>query len=237
MPNFINHFKSTCEVFADDDRTSYVHVALYMSLFYHWNDEKFMDNMPMNRREVMRTARIGSYKLYYRVLRDLHNWGYITYSPSHYPRVPSRVTIQDPENPVSRSPVGTTVDSTKTPERPPSINNTNSINETRGNNPAPVSEKERSVSTRHSRPVDLKEAVDYFREQKQSVLEAEKFYNYYQGNGWARRDRTPIQDWQAVARSWILKIGAFEKEKISTARGPQANHLTTNNDKDFAEPL
>jgi hypothetical protein len=77
--------------------------------------------------------------------------------------------------------------------------------------------------------------VDYFREQKNSVLEAEKFFHYYQGNGWERRDRTPIKDWHAVARSWMLKAEEF-KQKESKA-GPKPNHLDTDNDKDFAEPI
>lgn len=168
--------------------------------------------MPINRDDVMRIAGLGSYKTYYRVLNNLHDWGYITYVPSYHPSIPSRVTVHDPENPVRRPPLDTPADTTSTPAVPPSINNSNGVNavdETRGKSPAPAREEERSGSTRHSRPIDLKEAVDYFREQKNSAHEAEKFYNYYQGNGWERRDRTPIKDWQAVARSWILKIGCL----------------------------
>lgn len=243
MPNFINHFKNSCEVFAEDGKMTSVHLAVYMALFYHWNGKKFMDNMPINREDVMYFACLVSKKLYYRVLHELHDWGYITYVPSHHPRKPSRVTVHDPEKPVYRTPIDTTADSTadstEDPQGVTTINNTNlvnGINQTREAAHAPVVEKDRSGSTRHSQPLDLKEAVDYFREQKQSPLEAEKFYNYYQGSGWERRDRTPIRDWQAVARSWISKIGQFEDKKQNTVKGPKPNHLTTDNDKDFAEP-
>jgi hypothetical protein len=245
MPNFIVHFKRSVETFAEDGRMTYAHVAIYLSLFYLWNSKKFIDNMSINRDDIMYYACVCSKKLYYRVVNDLHAWGYITYEPSHNPRRGSRFTVHDPENAVCRTPNGTTTapttDTTVAPQRPPSINNTNvvnGINETRGERPTPApDEKERLVSIRHSRPVDLKEAVDYFREQKQSPLEAEKFYNYYQGSGWERRDHTPIRDWQAVARSWILKIENFKEKKTHSSKGLQPNHLATENDKDFAEPL
>jgi hypothetical protein len=240
MPNFIIHFKATCDVFGDDDNMTTTHLAIYMSIFYHWNRKKFAENMPVNREDIMRIACLGSFKTYYRVLKELHHCGYITYVPSHHPNIPSRVTVHDPENPVRRPPIDTTSITTLTPEIVPSINTPNrenAVNETRGKSPAPTREKERSNSTRHSRPIDLKEAVGYFREQKNSVLEAEKFYNYYQGNGWERRDRTPIKDWQAVARSWILKIREFDEKKSATKSGPKPNHLATDNDKDFDEPI
>jgi hypothetical protein len=244
MPNFILHFKRSCEVFADDSRMTYVHLAVYMSVFYHWNSKKFIDSMPINRERIMHTACLVSKKVYYRVLHELHECGYITYVASHHPRRPSEVTVHDPENPVCRTPIDTTLDTTtdptEDPERPPSINNPNGINgvnKTREDAPTHVSEKnEGKGSTRHSRPVNLQEAVDYFRAQKQTDLEAEKFYNYYQASGWVRRDRTPIRDWLAAAKSWILKIGVFEGKKPDTPKGPKPNHLATDSNKDFAEP-
>jgi hypothetical protein len=238
MPNFILHFKTACDVFGDDDNMTSVHFAVYISIFYHWNRKKFADNMRINRDDVMRIAGLGSCKTYYRVLHNLHDWGYITYVPSYHPSIPSRVTVHDPETPIRRPQPDTTADTSSTPDVPPSINTPNEVNavdETRGKSPAPAPEADRSGSTRHSRPIDLKEAVDYFREQKNSVLEAEKFYNYYQGNGWERRDRTPIRDWQAVARSWILKAEEFKTKAAN--KGPNPNHLSTDDDKDFAEPI
>lgn len=238
MANFINHFKTTCDVFAADDNMTTMHLGVYMSLFYWWNRKKFADQMPINRDDVMYIACLGSYKTYYRVLNQLHDHGYITYEPAHHPHIPSRVTVHDPAHPVRRALIDTTPDTTATPSIPPTINNSNSenaVDKTRGNTPSPTPEKERSGSTRHSRPIDLKEAVDYFREQKNSPLEAEKFYNYYQGNGWERRDRTPIKDWQAVARSWMLKVDEFNAK--GSRSGPKPNHLATDNDKDFDEPM
>ncbi|MBT1712167.1 hypothetical protein KK062_28255, partial [Fulvivirgaceae bacterium PWU5] len=60
MPNFIHHFKSSCDVFGDDDNMTSVHFAVYMSVFYHWNRKKFADNMRINRDDVMRIAGLGS---------------------------------------------------------------------------------------------------------------------------------------------------------------------------------
>jgi hypothetical protein len=81
----------------------------------------------------------------------------------------------------------------------------------------------------------LKEAADYFREQKSTVREAEKFFNHYQANNWRLGGRNPIKDWHATARNWILRAEEFKTKEFKT--GPKPNHLATDNDKDFAEPI
>jgi hypothetical protein len=238
MPNFIIHFNKSCETFGGDDRMTCFHLAIYMSLFYHWNKKKFMSNMPISRDDVMQIACVGSYNTYYRCLKDLHTWGYITYVPSNHPNIPSRVTIHDITRPGGSIIIDITPDITAVPDVIPSINSlnvVNTINETKGKALAPIKKIDSSGTTRHSRPIDLKEAADYFREQKSTVREAEKFFNYYQGNGWQLGGRTAIKDWHATARSWILKAEEFKVKEFKT--GAKANHLATDNDKDFAEPL
>jgi hypothetical protein len=148
------------------------------------------------------------------------------------------VTVYDIIFPYNADDFDTTADTTTVPALVPSINNSNkvnSINKTKGKAPAPSKKIDGSGSTRHSRPIDLKETADYFREQKSTVREAEKFFNYYQGNGWQLGGRTAIKDWHATARSWMLKAEEFKTKEFKT--GPKANHLATDNDKDFAEPI
>lgn len=238
MTNFIRHFNKACEILANDDRITSSHLAVYISLFYHWNKKKFMINMPISRDDIMLFACIGSFNTYYRCLKDLHDWGYIMYIPSHHPNVPSRVTILDITRNESPVTIDIAPDTTGEAGLTPSINSlnpVNGVNETKGKAPAPKKKADPSGSTRHSRPIDLKEAADYFREQSSTVREAEKFFNYYAGNGWQLGGRTPIKDWHATARSWILKAEEFNVK--GTKRGPKANHLDTSNDKDFAEPI
>ena len=211
MPNFIIHFNKCCEIFGNDDRFTISHLALYVSLFYHWNKKKFINNMPISRDDVMQIACMGSYTTYHRSLKDLHEWGYIEYTPSHHPNVPSRVTVYDIIAVYNPHDFDTTPDTTTVPDVIPSINslnNINSINKTKGDALAPVKKMDTSGSTRHSRPIDLKEAADYFREQKSTVREAEKFFNHYQANTWRLGGRTPIKDWHAAARNWILRASS-----------------------------
>jgi hypothetical protein len=238
MPNFIVHFNKSCEMLGDDDNVTSAHFALYMSLFYHWNRKKFKKNMPINRDEVMRIAGIGSYTTYHGRMKDLHNWGYLVYRPSYHPNIGSRITMHDIDEMLPPAIHDTAPDTTGVPAVVHSKNNLNEVNdlnETKGDAPALPKKMDASGSTRHGRPVDLKEAADYFRAQKSTLREAEKFFNYYQGNGWERKDGTLIKDWEAVARSWISRGEEFKTN--GSKRGPTPNHLDTDNDKDFAEPL
>ena len=82
-----------------------------------------------------------------------------------------------------------------------------------------------------SLPASVHEVRSFFEEEKSTKLEAEKFYNYFQSNGWKVGGRAPMRDWQAAARNWILNSTKFNPEKIAKSR----LHATTT--KDYAEPL
>lgn len=79
-------------------------------------------------------------------------------------------------------------------------------------------------------PLSVEEVKAFFAEQKSSSTEAEKFYNYFQSNGWKVGGRAPMKDWQAAARNWILNTESFKsKQKTSNL------HVTAV--KDYGEPL
>ena len=59
------------------------HVSLYMALFQLWNITRFAEVFYINRQEVMQLSKIGSKSTYHRCLKDLNNWEYIVYLPSH----------------------------------------------------------------------------------------------------------------------------------------------------------
>ena len=54
-----------------------------------------------------------------------------------------------------------------------------------------------------ARPDNLMMVVNYFKEQriKDPELQAEKFYNHYEANGWVR-GKTKIKDWKACVKTW-----------------------------------
>ena len=78
----------------------------------------------------------------------------------------------------------------------------------------------------------------YFLEQKSSKIEAEKFYNYYQSNGWKIGGKSPMHDWQAAARNWLLNDLSAQKQppKPITAAINSSQQPTTIT-KNYAEPL
>jgi len=80
--NYIRHLNGFFERLAEDKRLSSYHISLYIALFQHWNANRFSDQFPISRTEVMQLARIGSANTYARSMKELANWGYIAYFPS-----------------------------------------------------------------------------------------------------------------------------------------------------------
>lgn len=90
--------------------------------------------------------------------------------------------------------------------------------------------KERSVFV----VPQLNQVKEYFASQKFPAIEASKFYNYFQSNGWLVGGRTKMKDWQAAARNWMLNANKFAKGKPVK---PKAKHLHATTDKNYSEPL
>lgn len=78
------------------------------------------------------------------------------------------------------------------------------------------------------------EVQEYFVSQKFPPMEAEKFYNYFQSNGWLVGGRTKMKDWKAAARNWMLNAKKFAGEKSVK---PRAKHLHATTAKNYNEPL
>ena len=141
----------------------------------------------------------------------------------------------------------------------PSINSTNNLNNTNvsnesehaqnnnskklishdnpKNNSESDSEKERkkfaqkkeSTMQGCQRPL-LQEVKNYFTQNKWADVEAQKFYNHYESNGWLVAGKTPMQNWQSSANNWILKAETFNPN-------PTAGKLNATTNKDYNEPL
>ena len=76
------------------------------------------------------------------------------------------------------------------------------------------------------------EVQEYFASQKFPPMEAEKFYNYFQSNGWLVGGRTKMKDWKAAARNWMLNA-----QKFAGSVKPIAKHLHATTTKNYNEPL
>ena len=62
----------------------------------------------------------------------------------------------------------------------------------------------------------MDEVIEFIVLEKQfSQNEAEKFFDYYQANGW-RVGKNPMKDWKAAARNWLKNASNFNKQPLNT---------------------
>ena len=81
---------------------------------------------------------------------------------------------------------------------------------------------------------------EYFILKSSTRLEAEKFYNHFQSNGWLVGGKTKMKDWHAAARNWMLNSSNFKSKNIrhpELVEGLKPNHLHTTTQKNYGEPL
>jgi hypothetical protein len=68
-----------------------------------------------------------------------------------------------------------------------------------------LNEKPGVPNMRHIKPnVTLGEVECFFKQNKYSIKEAQKFFYYNQGKNWMLTEKLPITDWQSIAHKWIL---------------------------------
>jgi len=80
-------------------------------------------------------------------------------------------------------------------------------------------------------PPDWELVMAFFKDKQIPLVEAEKFYNHFQSNGWLVGGKSKMKDWRAASRNWLLNAVKFQQNQ------PQPNHLHTQNLKNYAEPL
>ncbi|MCT4646474.1 MAG: hypothetical protein N4A74_15905 [Carboxylicivirga sp.] len=86
-------------------------------------------------------------------------------------------------------------------------------------------------SERFQKPA-LQELESYFQSKGVPGTEAERFFNHFESKGWKVGAKSPMKDWKAAVRNWILNMKKFRSDKIENA-----NPLATDNDKDYGEAL
>ena len=94
-------------------------------------------------------------------------------------------------------------------------------------------EKEGFVIPSAAEGPKFEEVKSYFQENNFPELEANKFFNYFKSIGWLVGGKTPMADWQAAARNWMLNAPKF----ISNERTDRSKHFDTSSTKNYSEPL
>ncbi|MBN8856262.1 MAG: hypothetical protein BGO55_08865 [Sphingobacteriales bacterium 50-39] len=69
----------------NDFRINAIHIALYLALFQLWYKNNGRDPVSFSKQELMKAAKINGRATYHRCIRELHEYGYISYVPSHHP--------------------------------------------------------------------------------------------------------------------------------------------------------
>ena len=249
--NYIKLLNAAFEKFYFDDRLNPTHISLYMALFQEWNSSRFADELYVNRRDLMRCAKIGSKSTYHRCIVDLDAWQYLSYFPSNNPYKGSKIkmtiigTSDEPGtgqyNPILEQlaeqyyPRGVPLEEHHNPKnrqavyqhRPTDgqalVSNTNN------------NKQENNIKQPKGRQV----VILFFEEKGFDADEAKKFYEHYQTRRWQTSDGKPIRDWRSLATNWMDRTELFEEENKSNKKQASQikDNLRTTKSKDYGQPL
>ena len=192
--NFIKHLKGVFIQFSKDNRLNPTHISLYIALFQIWNNNRFLEEFYINREEVMRFSKIGSKSTYHKCIKELSHWKYIIYFPSHNPYKGSKIKMFKFETSTGQALVhSNTKIETSSGQALVSINKHIQTNRNNKN------------INKLDQPKNEKEVINFFKKENWPIIEAQKFFNHYQGIGWKVGGKTKIVNWQATAKNWMIK--------------------------------
>lgn len=259
--NYIKHLTGFFDKVVNDHTLNPTHISLYIALFQFWNCNRFRNPISISRDEVMRISKISSKATYHKCLKNLHALGYLRYEPSYNPYKGSMVfmfNFSDNLKPKSKSKkklISKLVEDKQQTSNPPTteqavvsyINNTNSTNSinklkeeeqsqnVRLENKEEVPKQKKLRQKNKSKVPVLEEVIQYFQEQNFPEIEANKFYNYFSSNGWLVGGKTPMKNWKAAAKNWMLNSVKYSNNYSKNSIQPQNLSISTN--KNYSEPL
>ncbi|TPN87316.1 hypothetical protein [Aquimarina algicola] len=249
--NYIKLLNAAFEKFYFDDRLNPTHISLYMALFQEWNSSRFADEFYVNRRDLMRCAKIGSKSTYHRCVTDLDSWLYLSYFPSNNPYKGSKIkmsiigTSDEPD--VRRyNPTLELLAEQYYPIREPVVGQYHPINGQVVDPHRPIG-GQALVSTTNNikqenctkQPKGWQAVIDFFIEKGFNADEGKKFYEHYETRNWQTSDGQQIRDWRALATNWMDRTELFEEEnKANKNQASQIkDNLRTTKNKDYGQPL
>jgi hypothetical protein len=251
--NYIKHLSAFFEIVADDNSLFPTHISLYMALFQFWNLNRFQNPVSICRKEILQLSKIGSYNTYHKCMHDLHRLGYIKYEPSHNQFIGSLVHLYNFDTSdvqALRQPCRN-IDTTSVQALRHSINNINILNNKTYIEEQTQNEfqnlnskkngneitKRKKVAQKKENKIELPtldEVISFFKSENYPEIEAHKFFNHFESNGWKVGGKTPMKNWKAAARNWILN-----SQRFSSQNNYQRPHQKPNmiGNKDYSEPL
>ena len=221
--NYIKHLNGVYIQFSKDNRLNPTHISLYVGLFQLWNYNRFPSEFHISREEIMKLSKIGSTATYHKCIKELNHWKYIVYSPSHNPFKGSKVKLFNFSTSDNQEMY---LDSTINEQAVVSYININKHN----------------INFIKLEAIAKENLIlEFFKKENYPELEAKKFFNHYQGIGWKVGGKTKMVDWQATARSWMLKADEMKLSPRENTNNLPLDHfqdnLHTNQNKNYDEPL
>ena len=221
--NYIKHLKGVFLQFSKDNRLNPTHISLYVALFQIWNNNRFLEEFYINREEVMSFSKIGSKSTYHKCIRELNLWKYLIYYPSHNPFKGSKIKMFNFETSSGQALVhSNTKIVTSSGQALVSINKHIQTNKN---------------SIKLDQPKNEKIVIDFFKKEKWPIIEAQKFFNHYQGIGWKVGGKTKIVNWQATAKNWMIKAEEIKTKENHKTVSQNMDNLKTSKNKNYNEPL
>ena len=249
--NYIKLLNAAFEKFYFDDRLNPTHISLYMALFQEWNSCRFMDEFYVNRRELMRVAKIGSKSTYHRCIVDLDAWRYLSYFPSNNPYKGSKIkmaiigTSDEPVtgqyNPILEQlaeqyhPRGVPLEGHHHPKNGQVVYQHRPI----GGQALVSNTNNNKQENNIKQPKGRQAVILFFQEKGFDADEGKKFYEHYADREWKTSDGKPIRDWRSLATNWMDRTELFEEEnKPNKKQASQIkDNLRTTKNKDYGQPL
>ncbi|MAY21201.1 MAG: hypothetical protein CMC74_00275 [Flavobacteriaceae bacterium] len=249
--NYIKLLNAAFEKFYFDDRLNPTHISLYMALFQEWNSCRFMDEFYVNRRELMRVAKIGSKSTYHRCITDLDSWLYLSYFPSNNPYKGSKIKMSNigiSDEPVTEhyNPILEQLAEQYHPRSVPLEGHHHPTNGQDVYQHRPIDGQALVSNTNNikqenyiKQPKGRQSVVLFFEEKGFDANEGKKFFEHYHEREWQTSDGKEIRDWRAVAVNWMDRTEVFDEENKSKKKQPSQikDNLRTTKNKDYGQPL
>lgn len=238
--NYIKLLNAAFEKFYFDDRLNPTHISLYMALFQEWNSSRFADEFYVNRRDLMRVAKIGSKSTYHRCVTDLDSWHYLFYFPSNNPYKGSKIKmaiIGTSDEPVTGqyNPILEQLAEQYCPIHEPVVNQ---HRPTSGQALVSTINNNKQVNN-NKQPKGRQAVILFFEEKGFETDEGKKFFEHYETNNWKTSDGKVIRDWRALAKNWMDRTEIFDEENTSNKKeaSQKRDNLRTSKNKDYGQPL
>jgi hypothetical protein len=89
----IGSFVSFIQTGEDDDRLGPTHMSFLLALFCYWAMNNYKQSFNISRKAIMKLAKVKSTATYHKCIKEISDYGYITYIPSFHPLSGSLVML------------------------------------------------------------------------------------------------------------------------------------------------